>query len=87
MIKAILQDGHIVPTEPLPPDWRDGAELSVDLRDESPPTSEELDRWARELHALCADSDPEEEARLDDFLNQRRQQEKALMRRRMGLPE
>jgi hypothetical protein len=37
MIKAILQDGHIVPTEPLPPDWRDGAELSVDLAEEVVP--------------------------------------------------
>jgi len=87
MIKAILKDGVIVPAEPLPADWREGAELLVDLVEDATPSPEELERWAREMDALCADSDAEEEARLDDFLNERRRHEKALMRQRMGLSE
>ena len=53
-----VKDGVIVPAEPLPTDWRDGAELLVDLVDEPTPSSEELEHWAREMDALCADSDP-----------------------------
>jgi hypothetical protein len=87
MTRAVLKDGKIEPLDPLPPDWRDGEALSVERVADRDPTPEELDAWAKEMDALCADSTPEDEARLQAAIEEHRQEAKAWMRRRMGLPE
>jgi hypothetical protein len=87
MPRAVLKIGVIYPLEPLPPEWADGQELEVAparLAEEDP---EAIERWARELDALCADSDPEDEARMLAAIDKQRREAKAQARREMGLAE
>ena len=60
MPKAILKNGAIQPTEPLPPDWREGQELVIEAAEQSPATMLQSDRWFDELDALCKDNRSEE---------------------------
>jgi len=83
MPRAVLHNGVIYPIDPLPPDWADGKELVVA---EGPPeSSEELDRWFAELERLCAESDPEDEQRLQSALDEAKAQAKVFVKRQMGL--
>jgi hypothetical protein len=84
MVKAVLQRGAIVPTEPLPSDWREGATLAVELLDTP---SLDVDAWAAFMDQLCAESTAEDEAVLRRAIEQQRQEAKAQTRRDMGLPE
>jgi len=58
MLKAVLQKGVIVPLEPLPPDWEDGAALQVAKADAP---SLDIDARANSMNQLCADSPAEED--------------------------
>jgi hypothetical protein len=71
MVRAVVKGGVIVPLSPLPPEWSEGTELTVQQIEESPSTPEEIDAWAREMDALCADSDPDEDEKLQAFLDER----------------
>jgi hypothetical protein len=83
MPRAVLRNGVIYPIDPLPREWADGKELVVG---EAPPDSpEELERWFAELERLCADSDPQDERRLQAALEEATAQAKALVKRQMGL--
>jgi hypothetical protein len=48
MPKAVLKNGVILPLEPLPPEWADGRELSVDsvIGDNE---EQDFEAWYREL--------------------------------------
>ena len=60
MLKAVLRQGVIVPLEPLPPEWEEGAALEVAKADAS---LLDIDAWAKSMNQLCADSaDDDEEA-------------------------
>ena len=83
---AVFQNGEIRPLEPLPATWRDGQRLRIEAADDDTATAEELDRDFALLEALCADSDPAEEAQLDRALQQIRNQSKDQVRRQLGLP-
>ena len=85
MPKAVLQNGEIRPLEPLPSDWREGQQLRVEKAGEGEPSAEEIDRDFALLATLCADSDPEEEARVAQALQQAHDQAKAQVQRQMGL--
>jgi hypothetical protein len=79
MPKAVLKNGVIVPLEPLPAEWRDGKELEV--RESVPSeldTDAGEDSWLAEMEALCADSTPEEEERLNRALAERQRDLKEL---------
>src|SRR5438067_297805 len=67
MLKAILKNGVIQPLEPLPPDWTEGMELEVQKATGTLP-SEAADDWFARMEELCADSTPEDEARLQEAL-------------------
>ena len=82
MLKAVLQKGVIVPLEPLPPDWEDGAALEVAKADAP---SLDIDAWANSMNQLCADSPAEDEERMRRAIEEHRQQAKAQSRRDMGL--
>ncbi len=82
MLKAVLQKGVIVPLEPLPPDWEDGAALEVAKADAP---SLDIDAWSNSMNQLCADSPAEEEERMRRAIEEHRQQAKAQSRRDMGL--
>jgi len=52
-IRAILRDGHILPLEPLPPDWVDGQELAVEDPDLFA-NAAQVDEWANDLDKAIA---------------------------------
>jgi hypothetical protein len=58
MLKAVLRQGVIVPLEPLPDEWEEGAPLEVAKADAKPV---DIDEWAKTMNQLCADSSPEDE--------------------------
>ena len=58
MLKAVLRQGAIVPLEPLPREWEDGAPLEI-VKAQVPPT--DIDAWAQSMNQLCADSSPSDE--------------------------
>ncbi len=68
-------------------EWTDGEELVIDQARKPDLTPDEIDRWAQEMDALCADNDPEDEARVRAAIDEQRRQGKEWMRQRMGLPE
>lgn len=87
MPRAVLKNGVIYPLEPLPPEWTDGKELDVAparVPDDSP---EAIEQWARDMEALCADSNPEDEARMSAAIEEQRRQAKVQARRELGLQE
>ena len=87
MIKAIVNNGTIEPLEPISTEWSDGQEVVVqETHGNSQETPAELDRWYRELDALCVASDPEDDERLRTALAEAHEQAKAVVRRQMGLP-
>ena len=86
MIRAIVRNGTIKPLEPIPTEWPDGQEVVVQEADgNSQATPEELDRWYRELDAICVSGDPEDDERLQTALAEAHEQAKAMVRRQMGL--
>jgi hypothetical protein len=84
MLKAVLRHGTIVPLEPLPQEWEDGAALEV-AKAEAPPI--DIDVWAESMNRLCADSSSDDEETMRRAIEEHRQQAKAQIRREMGLPE
>jgi hypothetical protein len=85
MTRAVLKDGKIEPIDPLPPDWREGEELKVERLEERDPTPEELDAWAKEMEALCAEADPEDDARLQAAVQEVRKLSKLSIPRDLGV--
>jgi hypothetical protein len=83
-IKAILHDGRIQPTEPLPPDWREGQELLVEEPNRGE-TAAEIERWAKELEASTARIPDEEHALLERALEKIELESKDAVRREWGL--
>jgi hypothetical protein len=83
MLKAVLRQGVIVPLEPLPQDWEEGAALEV-AKAHAPPA--DIDAWAKSMNQLCADSSPSDEETMRRAIEEHRQQAKAQVRREMGLP-
>jgi DNA-binding transcriptional MocR family regulator len=84
MLKATLKKGEIVPLEPVPLDWKEGATLEVTKMDAD---DFDVNEWAKSMNELCADSSPEDEAIMDLAIEEHRKQAKEWMRREMGLAE
>ncbi|HEY1861546.1 MAG TPA: hypothetical protein VGG61_14390 [Gemmataceae bacterium] len=82
MLKAVLREGVIVPLEPVPPDWEEGATLNV-AKSDAP--SLDMDAWANTMNQLCADSLKEEEETMRRAIDEHRQRAKEQTRREMGL--
>ncbi len=77
MLKAVIKNGVIQPLEPLPPDWTEGVELEIQKATGTLPP-EAVDEWLAEMNALCADSTPEQEARLHAALDELKRASKEL---------
>jgi hypothetical protein len=84
MLKAVLQNGAIVPLEPLPIEWEDGSTLEVA---KAGAANRDIEAWAKFMDRLCADSPAEDEASMQAAIDEHRRQAKAQTRRDMGLPE
>jgi hypothetical protein len=82
MLKAVLREGTIVPLEPVPADWEEGAILEVD-KTQAP--AFDIDAWASMMNQLCADSGAADEEVMRSAIEEQRQHAKAQMRRQMGL--
>jgi hypothetical protein len=84
MPKAVLQNGEVRLTGPIPSDWTEGQELWVEEAGAAPsPTDIDL---FRELNDLCETNDPSEDARFKAALEDQHREAKEFMRRRVGLP-
>jgi hypothetical protein len=84
VLKATIHNGVIVPLEPLPPEWEEGAPLEVARADEPPV---DIDNWAMRMNQLCAESSREDEEAMLRAFEEHRKQAKIQVRREMGLPE
>src|SRR5262245_17968061 len=82
MPRAILKNGSICPTEPLPPDWTEGTELTVERSPETNgaarPTT---DKWMDKVEELAREGDSSSDDQLIAALAEIRQQAKELARR------
>jgi hypothetical protein len=66
MVKAVLRDGAIIPTEPLPPEWEEGTSLEVARSDAAPL---DIDGWAVFMNQLCAGSTANDEEIMHRAIN------------------
>jgi hypothetical protein len=83
VLKAVWRQGVIVPLEPVPPEWKEGAALEV-ARAVSQPV--DIDAWAKLMNQLCADSSTEDVEEMRRAIEEHRRQAKARVRRDMRLP-
>jgi len=70
MMRAIVQDGVIVPLQPLPEDWAEGTEVNVERWSIAPSNGgmhKHKDAWD-ELETFVQDNDPEDERRLEEAI-------------------
>lgn len=79
MIKAVVRNGVVVPCDPLPADWQDGAE--VEVKKAASNGADDLDRWMADVQGLANDMDPEDEAILEKSIRDVRQQARDLARK------
>jgi hypothetical protein len=82
MLKAVLREGVIIPLEPLPPEWEEGAALEVA---KATAAQLDIDAWAKSMNQLCMDSAAGDEATMRNAIDEHRRQAKAQTRRDMGL--
>jgi hypothetical protein len=83
-IRAVLRQGVIQPTEPLPPDWRDGQELVVESNGDV--GTEQIQQWAHELDAAAAEIPAEEHDRFLRALDEIEHESKDAVRKRWEKP-
>ena len=82
MLKAVLRKGVIVPVEPVPSEWEEGAALEVA---KSAAQTVDIDAWAKSMAVLCADSPVEKDEAMRRAIEEHRRLAKAQTRRDMGL--
>lgn len=85
MVRAFVQNGVIVPRDPLPEDWTEGTEVEVEKRYCPRNSSDDLDHRFAETEAIAAQGDPEDDQRLDAAIQVIRNREKQLARKKLGL--
>jgi hypothetical protein len=88
MIRAVVSKGVIQPLEPLPPNWPDGHEVTVnDVEVPAADGAGDEDQWAEDMEALTATlNDAQEWQEIEAALAEADRQSKAIVRREMGLP-
>jgi len=82
MLKATVSKGAIVPLEPIPPEWPEGAALEIELT-EAPAI--DIDAWAKMMNELCKDSTDDDESVMRRAIDEHRRRAKDQVRRQMGL--
>ena len=83
-IRAIMKDGQIQPVEPVPADWAEGRELTIEA-EEPIPTKEELDAWEARMQAGALRIPDEEHERFLKGLEEVEAASKLAIRREWGL--
>jgi hypothetical protein len=82
MLKAKLQQGTIVPLEPVPSEWKEGALLEVANTEA---VVFDIDAWAKSMNELCGDSSSQDDEAMRRAIEEHQQQAKDQTRREMGL--
>jgi hypothetical protein len=85
MVKAVVSGGEIRPLEPLPADWQEGQALRVEKADADESRLEEIDRDFAMLASLCESSEPVDEEKLNQAVEEAHLLAKEQVRRHMGL--
>ena len=82
MPRAVLQKGVIYPVEPLPLDWRDGMEVTIERTPDSVAdnAASTTDEWMDEVDALAAQLPPDADEQFAIAIAQLRQDAKELAR-------
>jgi predicted DNA-binding antitoxin AbrB/MazE fold protein len=83
VVRAKIQNGVFVPIEPLPPEWREGAEVDVINSESAEMTDEE---WAA-LTSVPTDEEREDDRRVQEMIDEQRRSSKEQVRRQMGLSQ
>jgi hypothetical protein len=87
MIKAVVTNGTIVPRAPLPEDWQEGTEVTVEKCTEGAMADKDVDRseaWINEVEAIARQGDPADERRLEAAVGEVRCREKEMAGKRPG---
>jgi len=87
MIKAVVTNGVIVPRDPLPENWREGTEVTVEEFAGPTPAGDThpTDAWMDEVEAIAQQGDREDDQRLDAALREIRHRERELAHKKLGL--
>jgi hypothetical protein len=88
MIKAVVKNGLVVPCDPLPADWQEGAEVEVERVVSSGAGENGIDptdAWMDEVEAVAAQGDPADDLRLEVAIQDVCRREKELARKRLEL--
>lgn len=83
-IRAVIENGQIRPVDPLPNDWGEGRELTIEA-EESQPTKEELDEWLEAVQRSAEAIPAEEHDRFQQALAEVERESKQATRRAWGL--
>ena len=83
MIRVIVRNGKLEPMEPLPSNWNEGTELSVELAmpSDSRLTAANWQQQFDEMEAHAAQVSPEDMDELNAILDENDRQQKELVRR------
>ena len=83
MPRALLKNGVIYPVDPLPADWRDGTELTVEKSrpaDNGSP-GHPTDQWMNEVESMASKIPAGEDKKLDSAIARLRKQAEDLARK------
>ena len=87
MIRAIVRNGRLEPLEPLPRNWNEGTELSIEMAMPSD-SSVAATHWQQmfdEMEAHAAQVSPEDMSELKAMLDENDRQQKEIVRRQWNL--
>lgn len=87
MIRVVVRNGRLEPLDPLPGDWDEGTELSIEMAISSD-TPASVDQWQRqidEMEAHAAQVSPEDMDELTAILEDNDRQQKELVRQQWNL--
>jgi hypothetical protein len=88
MIKAVVTNGVIVPRVPMPDDWQEGTEVTVEKLTEGALADKDVSRadaWMNEVETTARQGNPADDRRLEAAVEEIRGREKELARKRLGL--
>jgi hypothetical protein len=88
MIKAVVTNGVIVPQAPLPEDWQEGTELTVEKLTGGAVADKDLhhtESWMNEVESIAQQGDPADDRRLEVAVGEIRRREKELAGKKLGV--
>jgi hypothetical protein len=87
MIKAVVTNGVIVPRAPIPEDWQEGTEVTVEKLADGAGADGDIhrtDAWMNEVETIARQGDPVDDRQLEAAVGKVRRREQELARKRLG---